>query len=79
MTLEQIMKQWTEEAVGTRHPEYYVVAHVDADINVITNIPGLLIGYHGQMIDKYRQLLSENGYTAPIKIIDISSNRVRVF
>ena len=70
MSLEQIIEQWWEEA-GKYYFKTGIVCHCDGeDLYIITDKPGLLIGYHGTLIDKYTQVLKDNGYTQTVKLID---------
>ena len=54
-----IIQRWKREALGLRNVyKDTTVFHVDGNtLYLITKYPGLFIGYHGNLIDKYREKL----------------------
>ena len=85
MSFEEIIRQWREEAginrVGYSVPGHSrcILAHYDAtDIYIITSYPGLMIGYHGELINKYREILRDEGFLQEINILEIYGD-VKVF
>ena len=73
MTLEEIIKQWRKEAgIGAYTQNSCVVFHVDKkNIYIITSYPGLMIGFHGLLADKYKEILKAEGYNHDIEFIDV--------
>lgn len=63
-----IIQQWRREALGIRSVyKDTTVYHVDGNtLYLITKYPGLFIGYHGSLIDKYREKLGME-----IKVIEL--------
>ena len=54
-----IIQRWKREALGIRgiHKDT-TVYHVDGNtLYLITKYPGLFIGYHGNLINKYKEKL----------------------
>ena len=79
MSLGQIVEQWVKEAGGRYYFKHAVVCHCDGeDLYIITDKPGLLIGYHGELINKYTEILKDNGYTQNIRLIDTAVGFVKV-
>ena len=74
MTIKEILTKWYREAFkGKFHllgPIYY---HIDNNtLLIFTNWPGILIGLHGQTIDKYIKILKENNFNYEIKFVELS-------
>ena len=68
--LIDIIKDWKKEA-GVRPLDETTLFHVCKNtIYIITSKPGLFIGYHGKLVDKYRQLIKDNGYDENIEFVD---------
>lgn len=77
MDVCEIVEQWVNE-IGTSYFRHAVVVHVeDENIYIITDKPGLMIGYHGSLVDKYRGILKENGYKQQIEFIDTAVGYVK--
>ncbi len=57
--MEEIIQQWKKEALGLRNVyKDTTVFHVDGNkLYLITKYPGLFIGYHGNLINKYKEKL----------------------
>ena len=54
-----IIQQWKREALGIRSIyKDTTVYHVDENtLYLITKYPGLFIGYHGRLVNKYEEKL----------------------
>ena len=61
MTEKEIIEKWKREAFGVKSIfKDTTVFHVEGDkLYLITKYPGLFIGYHGKLIDKYRQTINK--------------------
>ena len=57
--MEEIIRQWKKEALGL--DVYYkdtTVFHAEGNtLYLITKYPGLFIGYHGNLVNKYEEKL----------------------
>ena len=70
MGVYEIVEQWVNE-IGSQYFRHAVVIHIDGEnIYIITDKPGLMIGYHGALVNKYREILKDNGYTQQIEFVD---------
>ena len=79
MKIKEIIEQWKNESCGSM-PSRAIVVHIhDSTIYIITDSPGLMIGWHGETINKYRKILEENGYNQQIEFIDTFVGKVKVF
>lgn len=80
MRCEEIVKQWRNESGGSYYFKHAIVVTYDAfNLYIITDRPGLMIGYHGQIIDKYKKILEENGYDQQITFVDTLVGDVKKF
>ena len=57
--IEKILKMWKAEAKADR-PIQYHFSYVTGELILCTSQPGLLIGLHGTLVDKYRDLLKNS-------------------
>lgn len=72
MTIEEIINDWSKEAQAFRYCRTAAVFRILSDkIQIITDRPGLWIGYYGEIIFKYQQILKDNGYTSNTEFIDL--------
>lgn len=57
--MEEIIQQWKKEALGIRSIyKDTTVYHIDGNkLYLITKYPGLFIGYHGRLVNKYQEKL----------------------
>ena len=56
--MKEIIEKWKKEANIT-YIETTVI-HVEEDkLYIITKYPGLFIGYHGNLVDKYSKLINK--------------------
>lgn len=57
--MEDIIQQWKKEALGLRNVyKDTTVFHVEGNtLYLITKYPGLFIGYHGNLVNKYEEKL----------------------
>jgi len=82
MLLKNIIEQWHKEGGLTQTEAGGTAFHVDKKNNIlyiITELPGWYIGYHGDLIAKYRDILRENGYFYDIKFIELGIEYVVEF
>ena len=68
--LEKIIKMWAKEAgieksVGYRR--YY--KNEAKAIAIFTDRPGFMIGYHGELINKYKKMIESSLYMKDVKIV----------
>ena len=58
-----------------------MAVHKDRDkLFIITKSPGRFIGYHGDLVNKYKKILKENGHDISlISFIDLFVGNVREF
>lgn len=69
-TLEKVIQQWKDEA-GVNEPIRFRYTFTFEDkvlITIYCSRPGLMIGYKGQLIDKYRQLIQSDFICHEIEI-----------
>ena len=64
-----IIKEWRIEA-NVKTPILYKYDSSKQILTLCTSRPGYMIGYHGQLIYKYREKLNKLYATRPIKGID---------
>ena len=66
--MTEIIQQWKKQALGLRSSyKDTTVFHVDGNtLYLITKYPGLFIGYHGNLINKYEEKLG-----IKVKIIEL--------
>ena len=65
--LWKIMSKWKTEA----HVGKPIMWKRDkTKMYVYTTKPGYMIGYHGSLIEKYRNLLKENGFEIEIEFVE---------
>lgn len=57
--MTEVIQQWKNEALGLRNVYKDTTAfHVDGNtLYLITKYPGLFIGYHGNLVNKYEEKL----------------------
>lgn len=71
-----IIQQWRREALGNR--SFYkdtTAYHVDGNtLYLITQYPGMFIGYHGNLINKYKGKLGME-----IKMIELREDIITKF
>ena len=72
--MTDIIQQWKKEALGLRNVyKDTTVFHVDGNkLYLITKYPGLFIGYHGRLVDKYKEKLGMK-----IKMIELHEGITR--
>ena len=79
MELKEIIIDWHREAFGNPFAAS-IFFHVDNNtLYLVTRFPGICIGYHGTLVDKYKLILQENGYNFDIKFVDFFKNGVTEF
>lgn len=78
--IKEIVADWKDE-IGIKSWEETVAVHKDGDkLFIITKSPGRFIGYHGDLVDKYRKILQENGHDVSlISFVDLFVGNVREF
>lgn len=77
MTAKEIIKKWSNEAeFPLLNPIPTIIFNVSKDkIVILTDRPGALIGYHGSLFYKYRDIFEENGFPREIEFIDLFMKR----
>ena len=57
--MTEIIQQWKRQALGLRNVyKDTIVFHVEGNtLYLITKYPGLFIGYHGNLVNKYEEKL----------------------
>lgn len=56
--MEEIILQWKREALGTGSIYDMTLFHVEGNtLYLFTKYPGLFIGYHGKLVNKYEEIL----------------------
>lgn len=81
MTVKTIIEQWQKEA-GVRLRSETTVFHIDSVTNtlyILTQYPGWYIGYHGELINKYKTIFREENYYYDIKFIELGLEYVLEF
>lgn len=79
MSLVDIVSAWKSEA-GLPSYQNTVAVHEDGEkLFVVTKHPGLLIGLHGKLGNKYSAILREHGYAHKIVYVDMFCGDVKQF
>lgn len=78
--IKEIVADWKDE-IGIKPWEETVAAHKDGDkLFIITKSPGHFIGHHGNLVEKYKKILHENGHeVAMVSFVDLFVGNVREF
>lgn len=78
--IKEIVSDWKYEA-GIKSFEETIAIHKDGTtLFIITKSPGRFIGYHGDLVDKYRKILKENGHEiVTVSFVDLFVGNVREF
>lgn len=78
--IKEIVADWKDEA-GIKSFEETIAIHKDGiKLFIITKSPGRFIGHHGDLVDKYRKILEENGHgILIISFVDLFVGNVREF
>lgn len=76
--IQRIIELWKQDAgLKYRNP---VVIHIDdKNLWVITERPGWMIGRHGDLVDRYKEILKENGYNLRIRFVEFGHRDVDEF
>jgi len=77
-TLKEIIMDWYNEA-GLNPRETIAFHCCEGKLYIITQYPGIMIGYRGKLVFKYEEILKENGYGYKISFVDIFSGKVKEF
>lgn len=86
-TVKEIVEEWKDEVDepikkqrGINYRRETIAIHIEGDtLYIATKNPGLYIGFHGQLADKYRKILEENGHNLRISFVDLFCGNVREF
>lgn len=72
--MTDIIHQWKTEALGLRGVyKDTTVFHVEGNtLHLITKYPGMFIGYHGNLVNKYKEKLGMK-----VKIIELRDGITR--
>lgn len=77
-TVKEIVTEWKDEV--DKLDRETIAIHVENDkLFIVTKNAGLYIGYHGILVDKYRDILKDNGYDLKISFVDVFCGNVREF
>lgn len=80
MTMIEIMKTWKRDSKVDIIDRETIAYHVCGDkLFVVTKHPGWFIGKQGWLVDKYRNILKENGYPYDVRFVDLLCGNVREF
>ena len=80
LELKEIMENWKKEIEFYKYERETIAVHSCGDVLfVITKRPGLFIGKYGTLVDKYRNILRENGYPDQVIFVDLFCGGVRIF
>lgn len=79
-SIKEIVAEWKDE-IGIKSFQETVAIHKEGDrLFVITKSPGLFIGRHGVLVDKYKEIMRTNGHEINIvSFVDIFVGNVREF
>lgn len=80
MYLKDIIENWKRESKVDTFRRETIAVHACGDkLFVATQHPGFYIGYHGQLVDKYRGILRDNGYPCDMRFVDLGCGGLRIF
>lgn len=54
----KILKEWKNEA-GVKYPTLFKYDRTEKELIIYTSRPGLYIGVHGNLVDKYTKILQK--------------------
>lgn len=71
--MKEIIEIWKKEAFGSLHET--TAFHIDGDrIYIVTKYPGLFIGFHGKLYEKYKRKIDKE-----IIFVDLGAGNVKEF
>ncbi len=79
MTVSDIVREWKSESGIKRYDDPTVIHQHEGKLFIITKQPGLFIGYHGNLINKYREVFRNHGYEFEIQFVDTFCGDVKEF
>lgn len=75
-TIKEILSEWKKECKISEG----IAAHLDGNnLYIVTRFPGVMIGYHGTTIEKYKEIFQNQGYDINIQFIDIFCGDAKMF
>ena len=76
LDLKDIIEKWKKECQNRET----IGVHICGDrLFITTRRPGLMIGYHGKLVEKYKILLKDNGYPCDVEFVDLFCGGIRIF
>ena len=76
--IAKIIKEWKDEAGVTNTILVGVYPSFRETITICTDSPGLMIGYHGELVNKYQEKLKEiNHNLKEIKFVETESYYIK--
>ena len=63
--ISAIIKAWKDEAGVTGIIQVGMHYYKDGKLKICTNKPGLMIGFRGELVNKYTELLNKAAMTSP--------------
>lgn len=76
--IQRIIELWKQDA-GLRITQPVIIHVDDDDLWIITDRPGWMIGVHGDLADRYKEILKANGYNLRIRFVEFGYSDVREF
>ena len=76
--IQHIVALWRQDA-GARFTNPTIIHVDDDDLWIITDRPGLMIGRHGYLVDRYKEILKDNGYNLRIRFVEFGHRDVDEF
>ena len=79
-SIKEIVAEWKDE-IGIKPFEETVAVHKDGDrLFIITKSPGRFIGWHGELVEKYKGIMRANEHEINlISFVDLFVGNVREF
>ena len=79
-SIKEIVAEWKDE-IGIKSFEQTIAIHKDGNrLFIITMSPGRFIGWHGELVEKYKEIMHANGHDINlINFVDLFVGNVREF
>lgn len=79
-SIKEIVEEWKDE-IGIKSFQETIAIHKDGcTLYIITKSPGRFIGRHGDLVNKYKEIMRSNGHEISlISFVDLFVGNVREF
>lgn len=79
--IKRMIEKWARDNKLTSHKDmnmslYYTLEKDNTILNLYSNWPGVVVGYHGKCISDLKERLEDQGYKIKVTIVDIGSTTI---